>query len=190
MDTSLGNVLNPRAFSNIREIDPEGLGQTENQRTTGFLREPAMLVREPTRTESGWEYKGSLEAGGIGVSGDRNNAKFKEYRDLDREFGLYLNNFRANAEKPDEARYLNVIGGAVGQRDQYYGVTFGRYNDWRVKAFYSETPHTFTTTYRNLWSGTGSNSLTLNNLQPGGTTSAAVTTTNIRNAVMATPNSN
>jgi hypothetical protein len=38
-----------------------------------------------------------------------------------------------------------------------------------VKIFYNEIPHTFTSTYRNLWSGAGSANLTLNTLTPGGT---------------------
>lgn len=186
VDTTLGNTMNPATVSSIREKDPDGLGQAEFSRSpTGFLNAEPNLLREPARTDSGWLYRGSVEAGAIGVFDDKKNAKFKEYKDLDS--GLYLNNFGISAEKPDSATFVEALGGGVANDDQYYGLSFGRYNDWKVKAFYTELPHVFTTTYRNLWNGTGTKNLTLTTLAPGGTTSAAVTDTNIQNAALATP---
>lgn len=186
VDTQLGNALNPATFSSARERDPEGMGEGQNERTpTGFLYGAPFIDPEPTRTPSGWEYSGSIEAGVIGGSGNERAAGFRAYKDVDN--GLYLNNFRVQAEKPDAARFLEVFGGGTTFDDQFYGLRFGRYNDWRVRAFYNESPHVFTSTYRNLWNGTGTSSLTLNGLAPGGTTSAAVTNTNLRAAALATP---
>lgn len=186
VDTTLGNALNPATMSSIRDKDPDGLGQTEFSRNpTGFLNAEPNLIREPGKTSSGWHYTGSIEAGAIGVSGDRKNAKFKEYKDLNDS--LYINTFGVQAEKPDSATFVEVLGGGVAQDDQYYGISFGRYNDWKIKAFLTETPHVFTTTYRNLWSGTGSKTMSLRSLTPGGTTNAATTDANIQAAALATP---
>lgn len=186
VDTTVGNALNPRSVSTIGDRDPDGMGQTEYQRSpTGFLNLEPSQSRESSKTESGWLYKGWAEAGLIGTDGDKNNAKFKEYKDLDTS--LYLNNFGIEMEKPDTARYFELIGGGVAQDDQYYRLSFGRYNDWKVKAFYTETPHVFTSTYRNLWNGTGTGNQTLKTLTPGGTTNAATTDANIQAAALATP---
>lgn len=186
VDTQLGNALNPRTLSSSGERDPNGLGITEYPRTpTGFLHMPAQEVKPPKQTESGWVYSGSIEIGGIYADGDEDNAKFKEYKELDS--GLYLNTFELHAEKPDGARFIETFGGGVGQDDQFYGLSIGRYNDWKVKAFFSEVPHVFTSTYRNIYNGVGSDNMTLIGLAPGGTTSAAQTNTDLRSAVTATP---
>lgn len=186
VDTTLGNALNPATVGTLREKDPDGLGQTEFSRSpTGFLNAEPNLIRDRSKSESGWIYGGTAEIGVIGVSGDKNNAKFKEYKDLDS--GPYLNNFGISAEKPDSAVFVEALGGGVANDDQYYGLSFGRYNDWKIKAFYSKTPHVFTSTYRNLWNGTGTNNQTLKTLTPGGTTNAATTDANIQAAALATP---
>lgn len=186
VDTVLGNAMNPKSVDAQREHDPDGMGEAQHQRTpTGFMHARPFLESEPTKTESGWQYSGSVEAGVLGGDANEKSALFRKYKDLDN--GLYLNRFHVQAEKPDAARYVEVLGGGVGHDDQFYGLRFGRYNDWKVQAFYNETPHVFTDRYRNLWSGTGSSTLTLNSLTPGGTTSAAVTNTNLRTVVTATP---
>ncbi len=186
VDTALGNALNPYTVSRQLPKDPDGMGEAQHQRSpTGFLYPGPFLYPEPTKLPSGWEYSGSIEAGVLGGNADEGAAGFRTYKDLDN--GLYLNNFRLSAEKPDSARYFEVVGGGTAFDDQFYGVQFGRYNDWKVKAFYSESPHVFTSTYRNLWNGVGSSNLTLAGLQPGGTTSAAVTNANLAAAALATP---
>ncbi|OGI48915.1 MAG: hypothetical protein A2151_06245 [Candidatus Muproteobacteria bacterium RBG_16_65_34] len=189
VDTVLGNALNPGTGNTMRDRDPAGLsGQPQTRRTpTGQLYELPYLPVTPKATESGWTYSGSVEAGVLGGDANEKNATFRMYKDLDN--GLYLNNFEVEAEKADEARFVEAVGGGVGRNDQYFGVEFGRYNDWKVEAFYNETPHVFTSTYRSLWSGLGTDNLTLNALTPGGTTSAAVTGPNIVNALAATENS-
>lgn len=186
VDTMLGNAMNPYTLDAARERDPEGLGEAWHRRTpTGLLHRWPFLDREPTTTPSGWAYSGSIEAGVLAGDADEKAALFRKYKDLDN--GLYLNRFRVQAEKPDAARYLEVFGGGTTFDDQFYGLRFGRYNDWSVRAFYSETPHVFTDRYRNLWSGTGSSTLRLNALEPGGTINAATTNANLRTVVSATP---
>ena len=186
VDTNVGNALNPRTVSSVRgEKDPDGMGEIPNSRTpTGLLNQEPSLKKEPHETDGGWQYNARAEVGVLGISGDRDNAKFKEYKDV--KSGVYVNNFGLELEKPSEARFVDIRGGGIGRDDQFYSMSFGRYNDWKVKGFYSETPHVFTSTYRNIYNGVGSDTLTLKNLTPGGTTSAVITNTNIRNAVMAT----
>ena len=79
------------------------------------------------------------------------------------------------------------MGGGVARTDQSYGVDVGRYNTWRVRGSFSETPHVFTSTYRSLWDGVGSDALTLRGLRPGGTTDANTTQANMLLAISSAP---
>src|SRR4029450_10697223 len=177
-DATPGNALNPRTVSSIGEPDPEGLGISVNSRTpTGLLIPPAPLVKEPSKASSGMLYRGTVEFGAIGVGGDEEAAKFREYKDL--ESGLYLNNFTFMLEQPKSGFHLDAVGGGVAQNDQYYGVDVGRYNTWRVRGSFSEIPHVFTSTYRSLYDGVGSDTLTLKGLRPRGTTDANTTQANM-----------
>ena len=186
VDTSLGNALNPAGTSSAKEKDPNGLGIQEFSRNpSGFLVTRPNLPTVPVKNESGWLTSGSIEIGGLTVSGDRREAKFREYKDL-RNDG-YINNLDAQMENPESAYFVDAFGGAVGRQDQYYGFSFGRYNDWKVKSFYKEIGHVFTSNYRSLWNGVGTDNLTLNGVRPGGTTNAATTDINIGNAALATP---
>ena len=116
-DATPGSALNPRTVSSIVERDPEGLGIAVNSRTpTGLLIPPAPLVKEPSKTSSGMLYRWTVEFGAIGVGGDKEAAKFREYKDL--ESGLYLNNFTFMLEQPKNGFHLDAVGGGVAQNDQ------------------------------------------------------------------------
>ena len=184
-DATPGNALNPRTVSSVVERDPEGLGIAVNSRTpTGLLIPPAPLVKEPSKTSSGLLYRGTIEFGAIGIGGDKEAAKFREYKDL--ESGLYLNNFTFMLEQPKNGFHLDAVGGGVAQNDQYYGVDLGRYNAWRIRGSFSEIPHVFTSTYHSLWDGQGSDTLALKGLRPGGTTDANTTQANMLLAISST----
>ena len=186
VDHAAGNTLNPSGASTVREKDADGLSFIEFSRSpTGFLVSRPNVVKPSDKTESGWLYKGDIEIGGLGLSGGKRASKFIEYSDL--KSGAYLNNFSLQMSQPETAYFVESHGGGLGRHDQYVGLSFGKYNEWRVKSFYRETPHVFTTQYRSLWSGVGSSNLTLNTLPPGGTTNAAITDINIGNAALATP---
>ena len=145
-----GNAMNPPAVSPVVERDPEGLGIGEHSRSpTGLLTASPRLVKEPSQTSGGLLYRMTVEFGGIGVGGDKDAAKFREYKDLDS--GAYLNNFSLMLEKPKSAFHLDASGGGVGRADQFYAVDVGRYNTWRVRGWFSETPHVFTSNYPYLW---------------------------------------
>ncbi len=208
VDTTLGNTLNPRTLGNVQIKDPEGRGEAPYSRnptgflydwpnrTTGFGRAgaawfegafaPATAPEDTSDEEKPADadakttyFRGHIEIGVIDAGGDEDRAKFREYKDLDD--GLYIPNLGLSWER--DTSYLDIVGGGIGRDDQYYGLTFGRYNDWRIKGFYNETPHVFTTTYRSLWNGLGTDELTLRNLTPGGTTDANTTQAAIRDAL-------
>ena len=119
------------------------------------------------------------------MRGDQGEAKFREYKDL--RNGVYLNNATLLLEKPDSARFFEAVAGAFDRDDQYVGVNFGRYNSWKIKSFYKETSHVFTSNYRSLWNGVGSSYLALRGLPAGGTANAATTDINIGNIALQTP---
>ena len=195
VDTLLGNALNPATVSTARARDPDGKGETPYSRSpTGLLNQEPWALRPMADLGGGWWWRGNVEAGLLSVSGDRGAARFGEYRSV--KNGLVLNNFQLEVEKPASALYLDVLGGGLGRDDQFLGVTAGVYNSWKLKTFYNETNHLYTSTYRNLWSGTGSPRLTLNNLPAGGVTpltgelAAATSARNdiaIGDAALATP---
>lgn len=180
VDTSMGNALNPAPVNPLTAGSPHtffgmyfGLRHAPERSPTGQLydypREPTPMI---TTTESGWEYFGHVEGGLLGVDGDRKSYGFRRYKDLDN--GLYLNSFGLSGNKKSTASFFEVTGGGVARDDQFYALQFGRYNDWKVRAFYNETPHVFTTTFRSIYDGVGSGQLTLKpGLTPGGTASTA-----------------
>ena len=160
VDTALGNALNPPGRSSVpRALDTEAFDSVRHSPTGQLYGVPYDDNEAPSKTEGGWEYTGTIEAGVVGGDGDKKNAAFRQYRDS--KNGATLNYFEAEANKPDTATYVQAVGGGAGQHDQFYGFQFGRYNDWRVKLFYSETIHVFTDTYKSLYNGQGTGNLTL-----------------------------
>jgi hypothetical protein len=100
---------------------------------------------------------GSVDIGFTNDSDKTNYAKRKEYADT--RDGVTINNFGLAADT-DGARYFTINGGGVNRTDQFYDVTVGKYNSWKVKTFYNETTHVFTDTYKSLYNGIGTGSLT------------------------------
>jgi hypothetical protein len=185
-----GNALNPAPVNPVaagRWMDEEGMGtRIPSARTpTGQLYNIPLEGEEADpKKKDVWTTAGFVEIGGVHVFGDAHSPGFLQYKDVAN--GLYVNNFGVTGEKPDEARFFEAVGGAIGMDDQFYRVRFGRYNDWKVTAFYDGIPQIFNASYRSLWNGMGGANLTLATLAPGGTTSAVVTQTNIQNALAAT----
>ena len=170
-NTMLGNALNPNTLKTVPARDPEVLDAVPDERTpTGKLLGWAPELPKRTKTASGWEYNGEFELGWMGAGGDTGSWWYNQYKDVPTN-GVYLNNFYFQADQLEKGKgyFIEALGGGVGYRDQYEGVNFGRYNDWKVKLFYNEIPHVYTTTYRSLWTGVGDDYLSLNGLAPGGT---------------------
>lgn len=169
-----GNAMNPAGVESTRDRDPAGLSpyrQPASRTPTGQFYDIPYLPRETHKSGWGWEYSGSVEAGSLGGGANNRNAMFGRYQDIGN--GPYLNNFGLEAGKPDEARFVEIVGGGVGASDQFYGVKFGRYNDYRVELSYGEIPHVYSTTARTMWQGAGTGSLSLPawpGIAPGGAT--------------------
>jgi len=163
VDTALGNALNPPGRSAVpRPIASDGYDTVRRSPTGQLYGVPLDVPAERSKTESGWDYSGGIEVGVLGGDAGNKSALFRQYKDL--KNGPYLNYFEVEADKPDSAMFMQTFGGGAGRDDQFYGLQVGRYNDWKLRAFYNETPHTFTSTYKSIWNGVGSDNLTL---QPG-----------------------
>jgi MtrB/PioB family decaheme-associated outer membrane protein len=170
--SATGNAMNPVAVEASRDRDPAGLGpfrKPASRTPSGQLYDIPYLLREMRKSESGWEYSGFIEGGVLGGDANNNNALFRRYRDIGN--GATLNNVGIEAIKPDEARFVEISGGGIGKHDQFYGMQFGRYNDYRINLSYSEIPHVFSTSAKPIWQGIGSGNLSLRpwpGVAPGG----------------------
>ncbi|MCX6955711.1 MAG: MtrB/PioB family outer membrane beta-barrel protein [Verrucomicrobia bacterium] len=176
--TVLGNSLSASA-QNARPLDPEWV-KAKRTPTGSMFKLPFDVPKaaDIQKSTSGWEYSGQLEFGVIGGDADERNAQFRMYQDPGE--GAYVNNFSLQLKKPEGGYYVDVTGGGAGRHDQYYGLQFGRYNDWKVKLFFSETPHIFTDRYKTIWSGIGTDQLTLlPGLTAGGTATTATDNANV-----------
>ncbi len=159
VDTALGNALNPPGRSAVpRPLAEDGYDTVRHSPSGQLYGVPYDVSGEANKTEGGWEYTGGVEAGFLGGDGNKKNAQMRKYMDL--KNGAYLNYFEVEAEKPDTANFIQAFGGGTGQNDQFYGMQFGRYNDWKVKLFYTETQHVFTDTWKSLFAGEGTGYLT------------------------------
>jgi len=190
VDTALGNALNPPGRTSVpREVDPDGVDGVRHS-PTGQLYGIPSLPATQNQTESGWSYNGGIEAGvvGVGKEGQKNSQsasqQFRQYKDL--RNGLYLNYFEADADKPETAHFMQIFGGGAGQGDQFYGLQFGHYNDWKVKTFYSETTHVFTDTWKSLYNGEGTGTLTTGLAMPTIVTSGSMVSGTTPNYIGAT----
>lgn len=176
VDTVLGNALNPRGGDPTLDRDPQGksLIIPKLSRTpTGLLYDWPPAYPEVLPLAGNWNYNFSTEIGGLFKNHGVRSGKFREYADWDD--GLLLNSLRFGAEEKGTARYFDFAAGAVGRDDQYYRATFGRYGDFRINAFFNETPHVFNQSARTVFQGAGSGVLTLApGLVPGNNTSAQV----------------
>jgi hypothetical protein len=127
------------------------------------------------KTDGGWEYTGGVEAGAIGGDAGTKNALYRKYKDL--KNSPYLNYFEVEANKPDTANYMSAFGGGTGQSDQFYGLQFGRYNDWKIKLFYNETIHVFSDNWKSLFNGEGTGDLSTGLAKPIAVVTALTTGT-------------
>lgn len=155
VDTVIGNAMNPGYAGGPvqRDSDVPYVKRTPSGQMYGY---------PPVREEAAdGAISGSVEVGYMSADNKGNFSKRKEYIDQQND-GLYLNSFNLSGETAGE-HYFSVNGGGLGQDDQFYDLTAGRYGSWRVKAFYNETPHVFSTTYRPLYIDNGTGTPVLNN---------------------------
>ena len=173
VDTIQSNALNYQGDLNPEEVlDEKGLSvytRAPRRSPSGLLYNIPYETPVYRQTENGWRYVGSVEFGVLAVDGDTDNPVFIEYTDWDD--GFVFNNFSFAAEKPESGGYFRTNGGGVGRNDQFYAAEGGQYGSWRLKGFYNEIPHVFTTNARTIFDGVGTGNLTLPDmLTPAGST--------------------
>jgi hypothetical protein len=166
VNTNLGNALNPKPINPTEKQaggpDPDGMGIRDKASHTpsGQMYDFPNNTPPPPADPKAPVTTATVEVGGYHVSGDKKAALYRMYRRLI-ESGAYLANFSVTHETPEAARFVEAFGGNVGRDDQFVGATIGRYNAWKVKAFYDEITHVFTTTAKPIWNGVGTGTLSL-----------------------------
>lgn len=174
VDTALGNALNPPGRSAIpRPVAADGYDTVRRSPSGQLYGLPPDVNDDTTTTAGGWQYKGGIDVGVLGGDANTRSTKFREYKDIGN--GLYLNYFDLEAEKPDTANFLQAFGGGTGHNDQFYSLQFGRYNDWKTRLFYNETPHVFSSNFKPILTNNGTSTPTLDNGTPGGAGAVAAT---------------
>ena len=168
-NTTLGNAANPAPINPVVQqsegIDPDA---TVPKRSPSGLMYNMPHATEDAPTQ-GTSVQGAISAGAVVYGGNEDAALYKQYKDP--VTGAVIDSFSLQVDKPETANYLELVGGNVGRNDQFFGAQFGRYNDWKIKAFYNETQHTFTTSAKPLWNGIGTGTLSL---KPGLSAGAGV----------------
>jgi MtrB/PioB family decaheme-associated outer membrane protein len=161
VDTIIANGANPTGQSPLLAPDPRGLGTFRmpvSHTPTGAQYNLPWITEDPTLRVSGWSCSVSLVPEVIAGNADNQNSLYRQYRDPKNGLGLaYLG---LSAINEPEAKYLEASAGDVGRKDQYYSLLTGRYNDYKIRLSYDETPHFFSNA-NSYWQGLGSNNLTL-----------------------------
>ena len=152
VDTVIGNKANP-GFPGVGPVPLDGEMTARHSPSGQMYNIPPV---KPDTVEG--QLSGSVDIGYEHESDQTDYAKRKEYSDP--KNGVNLNNFSLSVDSA-AARYFSFNGGGVGRKDQFYELKAGQYNSWKVKAFYNETPHVFTDTWKSLWQGQGTGNLSL-----------------------------
>jgi len=89
------------------------------------------------------EARGSVQIGVRQILGNRDAAKFLEYRDIPR--GLYLQKFDLNLNSLLDDRYfLGYQARETLEKDQSHLLNGGMYGKFRIQLRWDQAPHTFT----------------------------------------------
>lgn len=174
---STGNALNSTGVAPNELPGPStiSLVRVNPRSPTGLLYpRPALVPEMRPFGNNGWTMRGVIEGGYLFNAGGADRAGFREFSDFSED--PILNRFVLRFEKPQQSRFVNFTGGAVGRDDQYYSLTFGKYNLYRANAWFTSTPHVFASNARVLWDGAGTGNLTLPaGLTPGASSVVDVT---------------
>jgi MtrB/PioB family decaheme-associated outer membrane protein len=91
------------------------------------------------------------------TDGEGDSAQAQEYRDLET---VVYGDLKAKYEKKDEY-FFEVSGKNIGRDDQHYNAVGGRYGKFKIGVSYDEILHRFADDAKTIYSGTGSDNLTL-----------------------------
>lgn len=160
-----GNVLNPSGMMLSLPHDPNGLSLLDEvtRTPTGLLYALPFQLPEMTQSSSDpdWWRSGWVEAGLLGTFGKTKSASFRAYSDWNN--GPLATNLGFLAENRKTALYISALAENAGRSDQYYQAKIGRYGVFSVTLFFDSIPHTFSTEARPIWTGVGTDTLTLRN---------------------------
>ena len=157
-----GNTVNPPSLEPWRHRDERGLTalQPERRRTpTGFLYPypPEPLEYKPFG--SSLFYRGSIGLGVLWDGGDEDETRFERYADWDD--GTFLSVLSLELLDSGDGDYLELFGGAIGRDDEFFRLEAGRAGWLRLRGSFSRTPHRYANDATVLFSGVGTESLTL-----------------------------
>jgi hypothetical protein len=175
VDTWRANKLDPTGGMALQPCDKDGtswLQPGQHRSPTGNLYN--CPSEPPLATALGdWLYYGVFQFGYIGT-GDQRYALWNRYSDWQNGKGV-LGLFQMNFERPSDGSYAQVRASRISDEDQYYQAVYGKAGAFKVEAFIRDLPNILSTDAKSIWSGVGTNNLTLaNGLVPGGSTSAQV----------------
>src|SRR6266567_292621 len=117
-----------------------------------------------------------VEIGALYV--DESSAKFGEYNGLDKKGAYAIGNFQLyGGGGNDSAFRWRVLGYDLGLDTRTVMGEVGEQGRWRVTAGYDEIPRHYSDTFKTIWNGAGSTSLTLPSGYPAAATRLSVTNT-------------
>lgn len=159
VDTVMGNASNP---GGVNPVAQQAEGARDPDASTTSRTPSGQLYNIPyaaPEVKAGGDVSASIEVGVIHSSGNPDAALNSMYRDT-KTGNAGVNSFSLNIDNKDSAMFMEATGGNPGTHDQFSSVQFGKYNDWKMKLFYNETKHIFTSTWKSLYSGEGTGNLT------------------------------
>jgi Putative outer membrane beta-barrel porin, MtrB/PioB len=175
VDTWRANKLDPTGGMASQMCDDDGttwLSPLEHRSPTGNLYN--CPPDSPLALAFGdWLYYGELEFGYV-HAGDERFALWNRYTDW-RENQPVLGSLDLHFERPSDGSYAEIRGSRINDDDQYYQAVYGQAGAFKVQAYIRDMPNILSTDAKPIWSGVGSNTLTLPpSLPPGASTSAQV----------------
>jgi MtrB/PioB family decaheme-associated outer membrane protein len=120
-------------------------------------------LRSPARADTDVgpvRASGELTGGYRALAGHWGSSKFSEYRDL---LPSGFGNGWLLVEDKDQRYFFGGEADYVGEMDQRYDLSAGRYNWFRVETFYEQFPHDFSNETSTLYLNAGSGNLLLPN---------------------------
>jgi MtrB/PioB family decaheme-associated outer membrane protein len=176
-----GNELNPNGQALDLLKDPGGLSMLDDitRTPTGLLYPLPYAYPDMTQSKSDpdiWST-GWVEGGILGTWGSNTRSPMlNEYGDWSTD--PYLASLGFRVENRKTAWFMTGLAENVGRTDQYYQLKSGRYGEYNFTLFYDSVPHLYSTEAKSLWTGVGTDNLTLRNgLVPGASTPAQVDAT-------------
>lgn len=119
-----------------------------------------LLASVAAQAQEAGTYSGEASIGYREVEGERESAKFQEYRDLtDGTFG----DVEWRYKSPNDY-FLDFRAYNIGKEDDFIDLTTGKYGKFKVQLMYNKIPHRFAFDAKTLYAGAGSGNLVLTDL--------------------------